>query len=377
MTAEKSKPVGILRQETALWTGAVTAALFFLFGDAWLADLANPVRYGLLMLWVFVIMMWLAFAVVRHADSLAVILGEPYGTLILTVSVISIEVIVIVAVMITGGDNPTLARDTIFSVIMIVLNGLLGISLLVGGLKHHQQIYNLEGAGAYLAVLVPLGGLGLIMPRYTSSAPGGEVSLIMGVFLLVMSFALYLAFLAIQTTRHRSFFAMPSTGEAGADTTCGAHGDLAVRSIGYHALFLPLSMVPIVMLSKKMAVLVDHGIGTLGAPQALGGFLIAILVLSPEMMVAVQSALQNNLQRALNISLGSALATIGLTIPAVLVISIVTGKPVELGLELTEVHLLLLTFIVSIISFNGRTTNMLHGIVHLVLFMTYIVLIFD
>jgi Ca2+:H+ antiporter len=360
----------------ALWAGLVTTTLFLMFGDAWLADLSGPLHYGLLFGWLFVIMLWLAFNVVRHADSLAVLLGEPYGTLILTVSVISIEVIMISAVMLTGVENPTLARDTLFSVLMIVMNGMVGVTLLLGGLRHGEQSYNLKGSTAYLGVIIPLAGLGLVLPRYTTSAPGGEVTPLMGGFLIVMSIGLYAVFLAIQTLRHRSFFQQP-TQPTDESEAVDDHGDLAVRSVGYHALLLPLTMLPIVLLSKKMAVLVDHGIATLGAPQALGGFLVAVLVLSPEGVAAIRSALENRLQRTMNIALGSALATIGLTIPAVLGIGFATGQRIELGLAEAEVYLLTLTLLVAIVNLNSERTNALQGIVHLILFVTYLILIFD
>ena len=376
-TRDEGPAPGVLRSELALGGGTLTAALFTVFGTAWLGELGNPLWYGFLFVWLFAVMLWLAFGVVRHADSLAVQLGEPYGTLILTVSVISIEVVMIAAVMLTGENNPTLARDTLFSVLMIVLNGMTGLTLLLGAMRHKEQVHNLKGASAYLGVIIPLAGLGIILPRYTTSAPGGQVSSLMAVYLIVMSIALYGVFLAIQTLRHRSFFEQPvvpgSEGDAGQDD----HGNLLVRSLGYHALLLPLTMLPIVLLSKKMAVLVDHGIETLGAPQALGGFLVAILVLSPEGMAAVRAALANRLQRTINIALGSALSTIGLTIPAVLTIGLITGKSVELGLPEPEIYLLLITLLVATVNFQSERTNVLHGFVHVILFVTYIVLIFD
>ncbi len=368
---------GIFRSELALWVGAVTAALFMAFGDGWLTDLSNPIWYGFLFVWLFAIMLWLAFGVVRHADSLAVILGEPYGTLILTVSVISIEVIMISAVMLTGENNPTLGRDTLFAVLMIVLNGMLGITLLIGGLRHREQSYNLRGASTYLGVIIPLAGLGLILPRYMPAAPGGQVTPLVAVWLILVSITLYGAFLWIQTLRHSGFFRQPSPRDGTSELLADEHGDIQVRSLGYHALLLPLTMLPIVLLSKKMAVLVDHGIATVGAPQALGGFLVAVLVLSPEGMAAIKSALNNQLQRTMNIALGSALSTIGLTIPAILGISLVTGATVELGLGGAEGHLLMFTLLVAVVNFAMERTNVLHGLIHLVLFLTYLVLIFD
>jgi len=351
--------------------------VLLLFGNELFADLSDPMWAGLLFLWLFSTMLWLAFAVVRHADGLAVLLGEPYGTLILTVSVISIEVIMISAVMLTGDNNPTLARDTLFSVLMIALNGIIGLTLIVGALRHGEQEYNLKGAGAYLSVIIPLAGMGIILPSYTTSAPGGQVSMSMAFYLIGMSIVLYGVFLAIQTMRHRSFFEQPPTSSNHAEAGKHAHGDTKAYSLRYHALLLPLTMLPIVLLSKKMALLVDHGIDTLGAPHAAGGFLVAILVLSPEAMAAVRAALANQLQRTMNIALGSALSTIGLTIPAVLIISLFTGKTVELGLEQPESHLLLITLLVAMVNFNSERTNVLHGLVHMVLFATYVMLIFD
>lgn len=214
--ANENPPPGILRSEIALWFGGITSALFFMFGDRWLADLSSSVSYGLLFAWLFAVMMWLAFNVVRHSDALAIKLGEPYGTIILTLSVISIEVVMIAAVMLTGAESPTLARDTLLSVVMIVLNGMLGVTLLVGGLRHREQSYNLRGANTYLGVLIPLAGLSLILPRFMPGAPRGEVTPLVGVWLIVVSIGLYGAFLWIQALRHRGYFEQPSPRD-GAD----------------------------------------------------------------------------------------------------------------------------------------------------------------
>jgi Ca2+:H+ antiporter len=370
---------GLLREELPLWVGAVSVLILMSVGAPWLKDLSNPLAYGLLFAWVFGIMLWLSFSVVKHADCLAIKLGEPYGTLILTLSVISIEVVMITAVMLTGGENPALARDTMFSVLMIVLNGMLGLTLLVGGWKHREQTHNLQGANAYLAVIIPLAGLGLILPRFTDSQPGGVPSQLMEIFLAASAVLLYGIFLAMQSGRHRDFFQAPAVAPGAHDAPGGHddHGDLVIRSTAFHAVFLFLTMLPIVLLSKKMALLVDHGMSVLNAPQALGGFLVAILVLSPEGMGAVKAALSNRLQRTVNISLGSALATIGLTIPAVLIVSLTTGKVIELGLEPPEILLLALSVGVAVVNFSSPRTNLLQGAVHLILFFAYLLLIFD
>ncbi len=368
---------GVLMSEMALWFGALTTVVFLVWGQVWGEDLSNTWWYAFLFGWVFVSMLWLAFGVVRHADALAILLGEPYGTMVLTLSVISIEVVMIAAVMITGAENPTLGRDTLFSVLMIVLNGMLGVTLLVGGLRHGEQSYNLQGAGVYLGVLIPIAGLTLILPRYMPGAPGGEVPPMTGLWLVVVSAGLYGAFLWIQTSRHSGYFRQPALVAGGGGGHEDGHGGLVVRSMAYHALLLPLTMLPIVLLSKKMAHLVEHGMTVLGAPQALGGLFVAVLVLAPEGVAAVKSAWANRLQRTVNIALGSALSTTGMTIPAVLLIALFTDKTVELGLDEENLHLLLLTLLVAVVNFSAPKTNVMQGVVHVVLFLTYLVLIFN
>jgi Ca2+:H+ antiporter len=374
-----SDRVSVVRSELPFIIGAVTTALFLVFGEAWLADLSNVLKTAALFAWIFAVMLWCAFAVVRHADCLAELLGEPYGTLILTLAVISIEVSLIAAIMLNGNANPTLARDTMLAVVMIVLNGMVGVTLLIGGLRHGEQAFNLQGARAFLAVIAPLATMSLILPRFTTSTADPTLSRSQEFLFAVITIALYATFLAIQTRRHTGFFIQPSSGapfDVGNEGDHG-HGDLNPRSIPFHAVFLVLTMLPIVLLSKKLAVLVDHGTETLGAPAALGGVLVAILVLTPEGIAAFHAALANKLQRSVNICLGSALATIGLTVPAVLTIDLMTGMHVVLGLEATEIVLLVLTLFLSMLTFGGVRTNMLQGAVHLVVFLVYLVLIFD
>jgi Ca2+:H+ antiporter len=378
MSAKTSAIMSFLRAELPLWFSIITAVLFALFGAQWLTGFSNVSWLLLVFVWLFLAILWSAFAVVRHADCLAVRLGEPYGTLILTMSVISIEIMMIAAVMITGADKPALARDTMYSVLMIVLNGMIGASLLLGALRYREQQYNLQGANAFLAVIVPLAIVGLILPNYTLASAGPTFSRAQALSLVVMTVGIYAVFLSIQTVRHRSHFTEP------VDTSFNngfprAHHDikLSPRSVPYHGILLLCYLVPLVLLSKKLALPIDHGITVLGAPPALGGFMVAVLVLSPEGLGAIHAALANQLQRAVNIFLGSALATISLTIPAVLVIGLVTGEPVALGLEPEEAVMLITTLMVSIITFGSGRTNVLLGAVHLLLFFTYFMLIFD
>ena len=370
--------VGILRQEKALWVSVLTAVVFAAYGDHWFDDLSHIPTVSFLFMWLFAVIMWSAFAVVRHADCLATRLGEPYGTLILTLAVISIEVMMISAVMVTGGDNPTLARDTMYAFIMIALNGMVGVTLLLGGLRHREQQYNLQGANAFLAVIVPLAILGLVLPNYTRSTDDASFSTAQAAFMIVLSVGIYAVFLGIQTVRHRSHFLQPQLDlDDKTETTVSEHGVLDLRSSPYHALMLALYLAPLVVLAKKLAYPIDHGIDVLGFPHALGGFIVAVLILSPEALSAARAALENQLQRSVNIFLGSVLATISLTIPAVLIIGMISGKHVVLGLTGEETVMLLTTLLVSILTFASGRTNVLQGAVHILLFLAYVMLIFD
>jgi len=368
----------MIRQEAATIVGFAAVIAAFVLGDELSPENMGILGAGIILAALFVVMLWCAFNVVHHAECLAELLGEPYGTLILTLAVIGIEVALIAAVMLTGGGSPTVARDTMFSVLMITLNGLVGFSLVIGGLKYRTQAYNLQGANAFLSVLLPMAILGLVLPRVTASAPGGELSTLQSIFAISSSVVLYGVFLAIQTLTHSDFFRQPDS-ESPKDAGSDAHGDDhgPVRSLPFHIAGLLAALLPIILLSKKLALYISYGIAESGAPIALGGFLVAAIILTPEGLTAVQAARANQLQRAVNISLGSALATIGLTVPAVLAIGWITGARVELGLETTEILLLVLTIVVSIVTFVSARTNMLQGAVHLALFAAYVMLIFD
>ncbi len=372
----------LVRTEAATLLAFLALLFFTLMGDRLSTERVGLLPSMGLMVLLFGVMLWAAFSVVRHAECLAELLGEPYGTLILTLSVIGIEVALIASIMVTGENKPTLARDTMFSIIMIVLNGLVGLTLVMGGLKHRLQAYNLQGAGAFLTMLLTFALLGLVLPRYTLSAPGGELSPLMSAFLIAMSVVLYGIFLAAQTMTLSDFFreyhstSDPDGAVSEAEEEPLRHGGEPV-SVPFHAFALVAALLPIVLLSKKIAIYVDFGIETLGAPLAFGGFLIAALILTPEGLSAIRAARENHLQRSVNICLGSALSTMGLTIPVVLIVGWVTNETVELGLAPTEIVLLAVTLIVSLVTFISKRTHMLQGAVHLALFVAYIVLIFD
>ncbi len=381
---KKPKPTTlttILRAEAPLLGGAVTNAIFFTVGKGWTEDFSHPFLTVVLFGWLFAVMVWCAFGVVRHAEVLAEHLGEPYGTLILTIAVISIEVAIMATVMLHGGPNPTLPRETVFAVLMIVLNGMVGASVVIGALRHRQQQYNLQGAVAFLAVISSLAVISLVLPTFTVSTPDHSMTVLQSVVFGTLTALLYGGFLLIQTMRHSAFFteaerAPAARRGAGAQAQHGtSHGP--TYSIPVHAILLVATLLPVVLLSKPLANVIDYGIEELRAPTALGGILIAILVLSPEGLSSLQAARRNQLQRSVNLSLGSALSTIGLTIPTMIVISLMTGAPLELGLTPVDTILLVLTLFISQMTFSGAPTNILLGGVHLVLFAAFIVLIFN
>ena len=364
------------RREAAFFVLAGTAVVFAALGKHRLAGGVETWIGALMFAWLFVVIILGAMSVVRHADGLAALLGEPYGTMILTLAVASIEIMTIGIVMTTGDPNPALARDTMFSVVMIVLNGLVGAALLLGGLRYREQEYNLQGVNAYLSVIVALSVFGLIVPNLTLSIAAGTFSRGQEIFLIVMCVGLYAVFLAIQTTRHRTFFLdrldeVPAAGGASV-----AHDPLlGVRSTPYHALLLAVDLGLVIFLAEKLAILLDHGIETLGAPPALGALAVAILVLAPEGLAGIQAARANRMQRAVNILLGSVLATLALTIPAVVIIGLAQGSNVVLGLDRVEEAMLVLTLLVSMLTFASGRTNVLQGAVHLMLFLSYLMLL--
>jgi Ca2+:H+ antiporter len=369
--------------EWPLFLSIATVGLSLWLRSEWFTFLPPRLVLAASMVGLVSIILLSAFAVVRHAEGLAVRLGEPLGTLVLTISVTGIEVMMITAVMSTGHGQPALARDAMFSVVMIVLNGMVGAVLLMGGLRYREQTYNLQGINAFLSLIVPLAVLGLILPNFTTSSPGPTISRFHAVFAIVMSLGIYAVFLAIQTSLHRHYFISGGENEPDqqADTSHGGdelhEAHAAVASTPFHAVFLIAYLLPLVLLSKVLAHIMEDVIQALNAPLALGGFLVAALVLSPESLTAIRAAWANQLQRALNILLGSALATIALTIPAVLTVGLITGQTIYLGLDAPNMIMLSLTLVVSILTFSTPRTNILLGTVHMLMFLAYLMLMFE
>jgi Ca2+:H+ antiporter len=318
----------------------------------------------------FAILVGAVFASVHHADVIAHRTGEPYGTLVLTVAVTVIELALILSIMLAGEGNPTLVRDTVFAVLMIVCNGLVGICLIVGGFRYGEQGFQLSGTNAYLVVLMPMATLVLILPNYTVGAPGPFYTAMQLGVVAVVTLALYAVFLYVQTIRHRDYF-LSDAGHPGE-----SHAMPPMRAVWESVVLLVVALAAVVLLAKSFAGSLGTAMAALGAPAGLVGLVVALLVLFPESLAAIRAARLNDLQKSLNLALGSSLATIGLTIPAVAVLAMVLEQRLALGLDMGDTILLTLTFAVSLVTFVSGRTNILPGFVHLVLFVIFVFLMF-
>ena len=308
------------------------------------------------------------FAAVYHAEVVADRTGEPFGTIILAVAVTIIEVALIVSVMIAMPvQKAGLARDTVFAAVMIVCNGIVGLCLLWGGARHHEQDFQELGATAALAVLAALTTLTLVLPNVAASAPGPLFSTPQLVFAGITSLVLYGAFIFVQTVRHRDYF-LP-VGIRHAKPTVPPPSNMTAVSSG---LLLIITLVAVIGLAKSLTPTVERGVELLNIPAAVVGIVIAALVLMPEGLAAVRAARANLLQTSLNLALGSALASIGLTIPAVAAVAIARRQQLELGLDQKDQILLALTLFISVITLGTGRTTVLQGIVHLVIFAAFL-----
>lgn len=308
------------------------------------------------------------FAAVYHAEVVAHRIGEPFGTLVLAVAVTVIEVALIVSVMVAAPtEKAGLARDTVYAAVMIVCNGIVGASLLNGGVRHREQGFQLQGASAALAVLATLTTLTLVVPNVMTSAPGPEFSKSQLMFAGIVSLVLYCSFVFVQTIRHRDYF-LPSGG--GDEGTHAPPPPVSAALISM--VMLIVALVAVVGLAKLLTPSLEAGISAVNAPKSVVGIVIAGLVLLPEGLAALRAARANRLQTSLNLALGSALASIGLTIPTVAVVSLVMNMPLHLGLSVKDEVMLGLTLLLGIITLGTGRTTILQGIVHLVVFAAFL-----
>lgn len=375
MTASRRPRAGALGRlmaaHSALPVATLALAAVLQLGLLSTRDAAIPVRVVLCLLAIGLVFATV-FAALHHAETIAHRIGEPYGTLVLTLAVTTIEVSIIVAMMLHGENNPTLARESVFSTVMIICAGVVGFCLTFGGLRHRQQELKRQGTSAYLAMLTALAVLALVLPNFTLTVGHGVFSPVQLAFVSMLSVLLYSSFVYAQMGSHREDFIEELIESEDKRTLSRRHG------ISANVVLLFVGLAGVVLLAEAIADGVEDALVSLQVTQAdaIVGAFIATLVLLPESLAAFRAALNNELQRSLNIALGSACATIGLTIPAVSAASLVTGKELTLGLGSGDTVLLLLALAISIVSFGTGRTTYLTGLVHLVVFGAYVFLIF-
>ncbi|SDU21719.1 calcium:proton antiporter [Stappia sp. ES.058] len=315
------------------------------------------------------------FASVHHAEVLAARVGEPYGSIILAVCVTVIEVALIVSIMLSGAEgNEEVARDTVFSAIMIVLNGVIGFCLVLGGQRHHEQSFQLNAASASLAVLGTLATVSFVLPNFVMAGGDGQFSILQLVVIGVVSLGLYGTFVFVQTVRHRDYFLEAVRVKEG-EALHEAPQEMPSGKVTLASVFLlPLALLIVILLAKILSHPLDTAVAYAGLPQAVVGVAIAAVVLLPEGIASVRAAVHNQLQNSVNLVLGSALASIGLTIPVVAAVSVFMGKPLVIGLVPEDLVLLVLTLFVSTLTLGTGRTTILQGAVHLSIFAVFLLL---
>ncbi len=346
-----------------LWTivAPVVAWLFF-FGKS--LPLGSVYSVFLMLALIAAVM-----AAVHHAEVVAHRVGEPYGTLLLAIAITIIEVSLVVSLMLAGGpDAGALARDTVFAAIMIILTGIIGLCLLLGGFRYREQLFGRYGVSAALVTLTAISVLTLVLPNYTTTISGPFYSRSQLIFVAIVSLVLYGTFVMVQTIRHRDYF-LPAEAEIDNDV----HAPPPTNKItALSSLLLLVCLVIVVLLAKTLAPVIEKGVVNAGAPKSVVGVIVAFVILLPEGLAALRAARKNRLQTSLNLALGSALASIGLTIPAVAIVSVFSGLTVTLGIDTKSTLLLLLALFTVMLSFGTGRTTILQGVVLLVLFAVYL-----
>lgn len=370
----------ILSQEIGLFLASIVLVLLkFVFKNLTLYLSSGYLAQFAVTSFLFAVMLLCAFNIIKHAHYIAEQVGEPQGTLILTLSVVTIEVGMIISLSLAGETHdPFIIRDTCFAVIMLAINGFCGLSLLTGAFKYNRQSYNLQSASSYLALLTFLATAFLILPNYTKTIPG-SFSGPQSIFMVIIAYALYVMFLVKQIFTHSDYFRIEqeeSTGISVSGVESTLHRNM--RMIIYSMLCLFAGLFLMITLSEYLSECVKYTIMFLGLPPKLTGFIIAALVLAPEGVSAIQAAYNNRLQRSLNLCLGSAIATTSITLPTVLILNMVfLSKSVVLGIGLIEQIMLLLTFFSSFIVFSSRKTSPIYGMTMLGILSTYILMVID
>ena len=308
-----------------------TVVLFLLFGSTWLGDPISGVTAAILFLWLFATMLWAAFGAINIADTLAEILGEPFGSLVLTLTIICLEGVLVGIAMLTSDSGATMGRDTLFGANMIMINFAGGLALFLGGLLHREQTYNFQGTSAFLAVVIVLSVLGFILPNYTEAIPRGSVTNVQAAGIIIVTLVMYFTLLVIQIGRHKHFFE-DAEGSGEAEATSGdPTSKPGTGEIGKLSLILVVSVVPILLMGKYPDHLARLRQCEARGASPLGGVILALIVISPKMISAVKAGITNQPQRSANLALGSCAPAMGIIFPIILGIGLVTGKTVIMG----------------------------------------------
>jgi len=330
------------------------------------STMGNLLGFGIL----FVVIIYAAMSVAHHAEMLAEKFGEPYGTLILTMSAVIVEIVIIV-IMMMHAHNPELARDTIYSAVMLDINGLLGVAAIIGGLKHGEQPYNVDSSNSYLSMLLVAIGIAMVLPEFLE--PQYHMRFMM--FNVVVFIFLYIIFTRVQLKSHKYFFEYKAEQKEACIESGECHPHEEINA-WYHAFNLVVSIIVIGVLAEILSVFMGNTLETFGLPLAIGAVGVAVISAAPELITAVRAAVDNRMQTVINIALGASLATVLLTIPAVIVVSYYLGMELNLSLTPIQTMMIALTLLVSMVNFNDGETNVLEGFLHFILFVVFVFLLF-
>lgn len=358
----------IKKEPSLVLSVTVFIAISFILNDT--AVRGNLLFESIIFLVVLGVIIFSSLGVVRHAEKLAYKFGEPYGTMILTFSAVIVEIIMISTFILNNENNPTLARDTIYSTLMILLNGLTGFIMLAGGIRYGEQKYNMRSTNSYLSMIIGIIGLGLLLPDFLP----GKIEFSYTVLLIIICLFLYTFFIKLQSGRHNFYFQFEEQQKKiGKDSPEHLPSKSDISTL-YNVSMLVLLIIIISLLAEYLSIFIDDEMSALHFPQSLGGLVVAMVIISPEGLTAIRAGLNNDMQRVINITLGSMLSTISLTIPAVLILSFITGKDMILGLEPVQSAMVIISLFVGILSCKDGETNALQGFIHIALFIIFIFL---
>jgi len=353
-----------LKKEYSLWLSLVSVIVITYFEHLLSAtSIGNLIGLGV----IFVVIIYSAMAVAHHAEMLAQKFGEPYGTLILTMSAVIVEIVIIV-IMMMHAHNPDLAKDTIYSAIMLDINGLLGLAAIIGGLKYGEQPYNVDSSNSYLSMLLVAIGIAMVLPEFLEQ----QYHMRFMMFNVIVFIMLYAIFTRVQLKSHKYFFEYKDTPNECDEEHCH-HGEI---NAWYHASILVLSIVFIGILAEILSLFMNHTLQHFGLPLAIGAVMVAVISAAPELITAIRAAIDNRMQTVINIALGASLATVLLTIPAVIVVSYMMNLELNLSLTPIQTMMISLTLLVSMVNFNDGETNVLEGFLHFILFVVFCFLLF-